>query len=316
MKRPSWNDLHAFAEIAARRSFRQAADVLGVTRSSLSHAMRAMERDLGVRLLHRTTRSVSPTLEGKHLLARMRPLLRELDEVLAELAPSSGQLRGMLRINGNEGGIRYLLATVVPSFLSRYPQVELDLVTDGALIDIVQQGFDAGVRLAAAVPRDMVAVHVGPSVRFMAVASPDYLSTRHPPRVPEDLRAHHCIRQRLPSGKRYRWEFARRGREVAVDVPGTLSLDNSALMVETAIQGLGIAYVPESFARDALDKGRLIAVLQDWCPSEPGLCLYYPGHRQVPATLRAFIDVVKEMRDAAASQSEKTARKRSPRSGA
>lgn len=294
MKRPSWNDLHAFAEIVSRRSFRQAADVLGVTRSSLSHAMRGMERDLGVRLLHRTTRSVAPTPEGERLLARIRPLLSEFDDALAELAPSSGQLRGTLRINGNEGGVRYLLAAVVPAFLMRYPQIELDLVADGTLVDIVDEGFDAGLRLAAAVPRDMVAVPVGPAVRFLAVASPGYLSTCPAPRVPGDLRAHRCIRQRLPSGKRYRWEFAHRGRELTVDVPGTLSLDNNTLMVEAAIQGLGIAYVPEPYARNALDSGHLAAVLEDWCPPEPGLCLYYPGHRHVPATLRAFIDVIKE----------------------
>jgi DNA-binding transcriptional LysR family regulator len=294
MKRPSWNDLHAFAEIVSRRSFRQAADVLGVTRSSLSHAIRGMERDLGVRLLHRTTRSVAPTPEGERLLARIRPLLSEFDDAFAELAPSSGQLRGTLRINGNEGGVRYLLAAVVPAFLMRYPQIELDLVADGTLVDIVDEGFDAGLRLAAAVPRDMVAVPVGPAVRFLAVASPGYLSTCPVPRVPGDLRAHRCIRQRLPSGKRYRWEFARRGRELTVDVPGTLSLDNNTLMVEAAIQGLGIAYVPEPYARNALDSGHLAAVLEDWCPPEPGLCLYYPGHRHVPATLRAFIDVIKE----------------------
>jgi DNA-binding transcriptional LysR family regulator len=294
MKRPSWNDLHAFAEIVSRRSFRQAADVLGVTRSSLSHAIRGMERDLGVRLLHRTTRSVAPTPEGERLLARIRPLLSEFDDAFAELAPSSGQLHGTLRINGNEGGVRYLLAAVVPAFLMRYPQIELDLVADGTLVDIVDEGFDAGLRLAAAVPRDMVAVPVGPAVRFLTVASPGYLSTCPAPRVPGDLRAHRCIRQRLPSGKRYRWEFARRGRELTIDVPGTLSLDNNTLMVEAAIQGLGIAYVPEPYARNALDSGHLAAVLEDWCPPEPGLCLYYPGHRHVPATLRAFIDAIKE----------------------
>ncbi|MGE8498928.1 MAG: LysR family transcriptional regulator [Pseudomonas sp.] len=295
MKRPSWNDLNALNEIVARRSFREAADALGVTRSSLSHSIRAMERDLGVRLLHRTTRSVSPTPEGERLIARMLPLMSALDDALSDLAPSDAQLRGVLRINGNEGGIRLLLSTVVPRFTEQYPQVELDLVTDGALVDIVERGFDAGVRLTEAVPRDMVAVPLGPPVRFLAVASPGYLAGRPALASPEDLRQHRCIRQRLPSGKRYRWEFERDGKAVSVDVPGQLTLDNSTLMAEGAVDGLGIAYVPEAYAAAALADGRLVAVLPDWCPPEPGLALYYSGHRHVPAPLRAFIDLIKAL---------------------
>ncbi|TLX55797.1 LysR family transcriptional regulator [Stutzerimonas nosocomialis] len=293
MKRPSWSDLNALGEIIARRSFREAADALGVTRSSLSHTVRAMERDLGVRLLHRTTRSVSPTPEGERLITRALPLMSALDEVLSDLAPSAEQLRGVLRINGNEGGIRYLLSTVVPRFVERYPQVELDLVTDGALVDIIERGFDAGVRLTEAVPRDMVAVPLGPALRFLAVASPRYLAGHPEITEPQALHRHRCIRQRLPSGKRYRWEFARDGKAVSVDVPGQLTLDNSTLMVEAAIDGLGIAYVPEPYAQAAIAEGRLVAVLLDWCPVEPGLALYYSGHRQVPAALRAFIDMLK-----------------------
>lgn len=293
MKRPSWNDLDALAEIVARRSFREAADSLGVTRSSLSHTIRAMERDLGVRLLHRTTRSVSPTAEGERLIAGMRPLINAMDAVLSDLAPSPAQLRGVLRINGNEGGIRTLLSSVVPKFTEQYPRVELDLVTEGALVDIIERGFDAGVRLMEAVPRDMIAVPLGPPVRFIAVASPAYLSSQRPINEPEALREQRCIRQRLPSGKRYRWEFAREGRTVSVDVPGQLTLDNNTLMVEAAIDGLGIAYVPQPYADAAIAEGRLVAVLLDWCPPEPGLALYYSGHRQIPTTLRAFIDVLK-----------------------
>lgn len=298
MKRPSWNDLEALAEIVARRSFREAADALGVTRSSLSHAIRAMERDLGVRLLHRTTRSVSPTAEGQRLLAGMQPLINAMDEVLGDLAPNAAQLRGVLRINGNEGGIRLLLSGVVPVFLERYPHVELDLVTEGALVDIIERGFDAGVRLSDAVPRDMIAVPISAPVRFLAVASPDYLAQSSRIDTPEALRAHRCIRQRLPSGKRYRWEFAHDGNAVSIDVPGQLTLDNNTLMVEAAIDGLGIAYVPEPYAEAALREGKLATVLEDWCPPEPGLALYYSGHRHIPATLRAFIDLIKTVRAA------------------
>ncbi len=295
MTKPTLADLEAFSAIAAHRSFRRAADALGLSRSSLSHAMIALERGMGVRLLHRTTRSVSPTAAGERLLARLGPILRDLDGALDEIADDRGRPAGALRINANEVAARMLLASAVPVFLDRYPDMTLDLVSDGRLVDIVEGRFDAGVRLAEAVPQDMIAVPVGGDARFVAVASPAYLAGRTMPVVPDDLRGHRCIRHRLPSGKRYRWEFERRGQEVAVDVPGALTLDHPSLMVEAALGGLGIAYVSERSARAALADGALVTVLADWCPTIPGLCLYYPGHRHVPAGLRAFIDVAKEI---------------------
>jgi len=294
MKRPSWGDLNALAEIIARRSFREAADSLGVSRSSLSHAVRTLERDLGVRLLHRTTRSVSPTPEGERLVNGMLPLMGAMDEVLSDFANADGQLRGILRINGNEAGIRELLATAVPRFVELHPRVELDLVVDGALVDIIERGFDAGVRLMDKVPRDMIAVPIGPPVRFVVVASPGYLARHSPITEPEMLRQHCCIRQRLPSGKRYRWEFVRAGCAMTVDVPGQLTLNDNALMVQAAIDGLGVAYVPEQYAEAAISEGRLLTVLLDWCPPEPGLALYYSGHRQIPAPLGALIKILRQ----------------------
>ncbi len=170
----------------------------------------------------------------------------------------------------------------------------LDLVIDGRLVDIVGEGFDAGVRLAEAVPQDMVAVPFGGDVRFIAIAAPAYVEKFGRPATPEDLGRHRCILQRLPSGKPYRWEFSRGAREVAIKVPGSLSLNDSGLMVDAAIQGLGIAYVPESFAREALADGRLLELLEDWSPPAPGLCLYYASRRNVPPTLRAFITAVRD----------------------
>ncbi|CAO3460563.1 Transcriptional regulator, LysR family [Azospirillum argentinense] len=294
MARPSLNDLAAFAAVASHRSFRKAADAMGVSRSALSHAIIGLEGKLGIRLLNRTTRSVSPTQAGARLLARLDPLLQDLDQALDTLSEARGTPSGELRINANKSGARILLRDVVPRFLELYPGVELDLVSEGRLVDIVEQGFDAGVRLLEAVPQDMVAVRFGGEVRFIAVAAPSYLQGREPPDTPDDLHAHSCIRQRLPSGKRYRWEFSRRGAEVAVDVPGTLTLDDNDLLVEAAAAGHGIAYVPEHFARSRLQAGRLVTLLEDWCPPIPGLALYYPRNRHVPSPLRAFVDLLKD----------------------
>lgn len=288
------SDLKAFSAVARHRSFQRAANELGVSRSSLSHAVRAFEQRLGVRLLHRTTRSVATTEIGEVLLQRLSPLLHELDATLDEVRHGSENVAGTLRINAGAGAARWLLEHVVPTFLQRHPHVALDIVNEGRLVDIIAEGFDAGVRLAESVPKDMVAVPFGGAIRFIAVASPDYVAAAGRPATPEDLHTHRCIRQRLPSGKRYRWEFSKGRQEVAIDVPGALSLDDSALMVDAAINGLGIAFVPEPFARAALDDGRLVLLLEDWSPPFDGLCLYYASWRQVPAPLKAFIAVMRE----------------------
>ena len=295
-ERPSLADLGAFTAIVTHRSFRKAADEAGLSPSTLSHMMRALEARMGVRLLHRTTRSVSPTEAGARLVERLQPMLHDLDSALAEVRGFGGKPTGVLRINANEAAARLLLRTAVPTFLTQYPGMSLDLVTDGRLVDIVAEGFDAGVRLGEAVPRDMVAVRFGGDVRFVAVASPTYLAGHPPPLTPDDLKDHACIRVRLPSGKPYRWEFARRGQEVSIEVPGALTLDHVDLMAEAAVQGLGIAFVPDRTARPYLDSGALEVVLDDWCPMIPGLFLYYSGHRHVPAGLRAFIDILKQAR--------------------
>lgn len=291
--RPSIAELEAFAAVAMHRSFRKASDALGLSPSSLSHTMRTLEERLGVRLLHRTTRSVSPTEAGGALLERLRPLLRDLDAALDALGDFGKLAAGTLRINADEGAARVLLRSAVPTFLKRFSAVALDLVTDGRFVDIVAEGFDAGVRLGEAVPRDMVAVRFGGDARFVAVASPDYLARRGRPETPDDLLAHSCIRVRMPSGKPYRWEFARHGREVALDVEGALTLDHPGLMAEAAAAGLGIAYLAERWAAPLIASGALAPVLDGWCPPIPGLFLYYPGHRHVPTALRAFIDVLK-----------------------
>lgn len=293
--RPALSDLTAFAAIVNHRSFRKAADELGLAPSTLSHMMRTLESSMGVRLLHRTTRSVSPTEAGERLIARLQPVLRDLDLALAEVDNFRDSPSGTLRINTSEIAARLLLQKVLPVFLTRYPDMQLDLVTEGRLVDIVADGYDAGIRLGEAVPQDMIGVRFGGAVRFIAVASPGYLASRRRPKTPDDLKQHECIRFRLTSGKMFRWEFAKRGQEITVDVPGALTLDHVELMAEAATRGLGIAYISEHSARPWLERGDLETVLDDWCPSIPGLFLYYPGHRHVPPGLKAFIEVLKEL---------------------
>jgi DNA-binding transcriptional LysR family regulator len=293
-ERPALSDLNAFLAIVGHRSFRKAADELGVSPSTLSHMMRTLEANMGVRLLNRTTRSVSPTQVGERLVTRLQPVLRELDAALDEVDHVRGSPGGTLRINASEPAARLLMADAVPRYLALYPQMSLDLVTEGRLVDIIAEGFDAGVRLGEAVPQDMIAVPVGGDMRFVPVASPAYVGDRGLPKAPADLQQHRCIRIRLPSGKPYsRWEFEQKGQPHSVEVGGSLVLDHIGLMIEAAVQGLGIAYVPEHSARPYLEAGRLTLLLDDWCPRIPGLFLYYSGHRHVPAGLQAFIDVLK-----------------------
>jgi len=290
----SLTDLRALALIVAHRSFRKAADELGLSASTLSHLMRTLEARLGVRLLNRTTRSVSPTAAGERLLSRLTPVLREFALAVDEVNEYRDLPSGTLRINASDQAARVLMESALPKFLGRFPQMSVDLVTDGRLVDIVANGFDAGIRLGESVPQDMIAVPIGPDMRFITVASPDYL-TRHPrPLTPDDLLRHQCIGIRMPSGKPYRWEFEKHGQPLVIDPKGQLTLDNPEIMADAAISGLGIAYVPERVVSGSLADARLLTVLEDWCPRIPGLFLYYPGHRHIPSGLQAFIEVLRE----------------------
>lgn len=288
------NELRTFLEVARRRNFREAADVLGVSRSALSHAIGALESRLGARLLHRTTRSVSLTHAGEALLMRLPGVIQDLDDVLDSIGPAN-EVAGVLRINIERLAGRWLVRNVLPLFLNRHPGVSLDLVVEGRFVDIAAEGFDAGVRLGSAVQQDMVAVPFGGDIRFLAVASPAYLTVHGRPNTPYDLMRHQCIRQRLPSGKRYRWEFSNGADEIVLDVPGALSLNDNGLMRDAAVAGLGIALIPEPTVAGDVTDGRLVPVLELWTPPEPGQCLYYRSHRLIPAPLKAFIAVVKEV---------------------
>ncbi|MEI5663572.1 LysR family transcriptional regulator [Bosea sp. CCNWLW174] len=296
MTRPSLNDLTAFVTVATRRSFRRAADELGTAPSTLSHAMRALEERMGVRLLNRTTRSVSPTEAGFELLGRLQPALATLDEALDSVAPFRGNVAGTVRINAPRLGATILLRDILPAMSERFPDVVVDLVVEGKLIDIVAGGFDAGVRLVDSIPKDMIAVPFAGAVSFVCVASPAYLERFGEPRTPDELTRHRCIGHRVPGGKLYRWEFERAGQALTIEAAGPVILDDEELMVDAAITGLGIAYVASPAAEAALAKGRLRRVLAAWTPAPERVAIYYPGHRAVPPALRAFLDVAKAAR--------------------
>jgi DNA-binding transcriptional LysR family regulator len=296
MSRPSISDLTAFVAVATHRSFRRAADELGTAPSTLSHAMRGLEERLGLRLLNRTTRSVSPTEAGFRLLASLQTALASLDEALDSVAAfrGSGRVAGTVRVNAPRLGAALLVRDVLPRMAERFPDVTVDLVVEGRLVDIVAGGFDAGLRLADSIPRDMIAVPFGQPVHFTCVASPDYLKRAGLPKTPDELMRHRCIRHRLPGGKLYRWEFERAGQGMVIDPPGAVILDDEELMVEAAMQGLGIAYVASPATAAALKARQLREVLIAWMPAAEAIAVYYPGHRAVPPALRAFLDVVKE----------------------
>lgn len=295
MSRPSLNDLTAFVAVATRRSFRHAADELGMAPSTLSHAMRALEERMGVRLLNRTTRSVSPTEAGFELLGRLQPALANLDDALDSIATFRGSVAGNVRINAPRLAAGLLVREVLPLMAERFPGVVVDIVVEGRLVDIVSAGFDAGVRLVGSIHRDMVAVPLGAAISFICVASPAYLERFGEPGSPEELESHRCIGHRMPSGKLYRWEFERAGQELTIEVGGPVILDDEELMVDAAINDLGIAYVASPAAERALAGGRLRQVLTAWTPAPEGVAVYYPGHRAVPPALRAFLDVVKTL---------------------
>jgi DNA-binding transcriptional LysR family regulator len=287
-------ELNAVAAVATRKSFRAAALELGMSASALSHAVAGLERRLGVRLFNRTTRSVSLTAAGEQFLDRIMPAMREIAEAMAEANEQRAKPAGLLRINTSEGAGEQILEPAVLAFLQRYPDMQIEVATDGRLVDIVAEGFDAGVRLREMVPRDMIALSFGMDQRHVVVAAPRYLKGREVPASPAELKDHVCIRYRLPGGGIYRWEFARHGEAVSADVDGPLTLTSDRLILRAAIAGAGLAYVNEWNAREPLQDGRLVRILDAWTPPYAGLCFYYPQARLATAGMRAFVDMIRE----------------------
>lgn len=296
MNRNRLTDLQAFATVARLRSFRRAATELGVSPSALSHSLRGLEGRLGVRLLNRSTRSVAPTEAGQRLLDRLAPALLDIDSALETLNAFRDSPVGTLRFNAPRHAAEHVLAPLANRFLLANPGMRLEIVADDAFVDIIQGGFDAGVRFGESLDRDMVAIPLGPPQRFVVVGAPAYLAQAGRPSDPHELSLHRCIGIRFPSGARYRWEFEKAGEKMEVDVSGPLDVGEMPLMLRAAEDGLGLAYVYEETARASLAAGRLETVLDDWRPTEAGFFLYYPGRRLPSAGLQKFIELVKESR--------------------
>jgi DNA-binding transcriptional LysR family regulator len=282
-------DLNAFAAVARHSNFRRAAVELRVSVSSLSQRLRDLEAQLGVRLLNRTTRSVAPTEAGELLLARVAPALEEMFEAVGAVRGLRDTPSGRLRINAPAPAAQLVLAPMVAPFLARFPAIDLEIVVEPSLVDIVARGFDAGVRYEEHLAQDMIAVSLGPSERYVVVASPECLAAQGYPMKPKDLLERPCISTVFPSRASVPWEFEKAGRVVKVLPHGPFQSSDPALLVRAAIDGLGYLMTFEGYARDAIASGRLVTVLDDWCPQFPGPFLYYPSRRQPPPALGAFV---------------------------
>jgi DNA-binding transcriptional LysR family regulator len=296
MNKTGLAELQAVVAVAARRSFRRAATDLGMSPSALSHSVAMLEQRLGVRLFNRTTRAVALSEAGEQFLARVSPALQEISAAMDAANDRRDTPTGTLRINASEGAAQIVMAPIMVEYLRRYPAMRLEIVAESRMVDIVAQGFDAGIRQSDSVAQDMIAVPCSGPLRFAVVGSPAYFAARGKPRTPADLASHNCVRTRYQGGGAiYKWDFGKRGRRVSIDVDGSVTLDNEHLMITAALQGIGLAWISEHAVLSELAAGSLVRVLDDWSPAYPGLSLYYPGRRHVPAGLRALIEVAREV---------------------
>lgn len=277
----SYDQLAIFSVVAQERSFTRAAARLGMSQPALSRAMRQLEERLGVRLLARTTRSVAPTQAGEHLLQVIAPRFDEINSELALLSKFRDRPAGKLRITVGEHAAIAVLQPVLARLLPDHPDLSIEIIVDYGLTDIIAEGFDAGVRLGEQVAKDMIAMRIGPDMRMAVIGSPAYFSHYPKPVIPADLMAHNCITLRMPThGGLFMWEFEKNGQALNVRIEGQLVFNNIAMRLESVLQGLGLAYMPEDVVRPYIEQGRLIRVLEDWCEPYSGYHLYYPSRRQ------------------------------------
>lgn len=296
MNKTGLAELQAVVAVAAQRSFRRAAADLGMSPSALSHAIAQLEQRLGVRLFNRTTRAVALSEAGEQFLARVRPALQEIAAAMESANDLRDTPSGTLRLNASEGAAQIVMAPIVVEYLRRYPEMRVEIAAENRMVDVVAEGFDAGIRQTGSVAQDMIAVPCSGPLRFAVVGSPSYFAARGMPRTPADLIRHNCVRSRFPGGGAvYKWDFGKRGKQQSIEVDGSITLDSHPLMITAALQGIALAWTSEHAVLAELNAGRLIRVLDDWSPTFAGLSLYYPGHRHVPAALRAFVAVVREL---------------------
>ncbi len=294
MQRGNLDDLVAFLAVARERSFTKAAAKLGVSQSALSHTIRDLEARLGVRLLTRTTRSVSPTEAGERLLGTVGPRFEEIEAELTAVSELREKPAGTIRITATDYAADTILWPKLTKFLQQYPDIKVEITIDYGLTDIVAGRFDAGVRSGEQVAKDMIAVRIGPDMRVAVVGAPAYFRTRSEPKKPQDLIAHNCINLRLPThGGLYAWEFEKGARELKVRAEGQLIFNGTFQMLNAALAGFGLAYVPEDLAQPYIAKGRLKRVLEDWCPPYSGYHLYYPSRRQSSAAFALLVDALR-----------------------
>ena len=292
--RENLSDLLAFVAVARDRSFTKAAAKLGVSRSALSHTLRGLEARLGLRLLTRTTRSVSPTQAGERLLLAAGHHIDEIEAELEALSELRDKPAGTIRITATEYASNSILLPKLAKLLPQYPDINVEIIVDYGLTDIVAQRYDAGVRWGEQVAKDMIAVRIGPDMRMAVVGAPTYFVMRSPPKKPQDLTSHNCINLRLPShGGLYPWEFGKGRRKLNVRVEGQLVLNSAPQMVNAALAGFGLACVPEGMVEPHLDNGRLRRVLADWCPLSSGYHLYYPSRRQSSPAFALVVDALR-----------------------
>jgi DNA-binding transcriptional LysR family regulator len=288
-------DIEAVLAIARRGTFRAAAIDRGMSTTALSHLIARLEASLGIRLFNRTTRSVSLTHAGQVFVEQLGPALQGIRDGVNSVKAQGENPTGTIRINAAVTAAREILAPLILAYLRRHPNMHVDLVTEGRLVDIVAEGFDLGVRVSRLVPNDMIAVPLGTAQRHAAVATPGYLEQHGLPESPADLHQHECIRVRLPDGTLYSWHFERDGETAKIDVPGRLTLDEGSVARAAALAGAGIAYLHEFDVRDDLAEGRLVQLLPDWTPAVRGLCLYYPGRRHLSVGMSGFIAMAREL---------------------
>jgi DNA-binding transcriptional LysR family regulator len=297
MKKASLDDLRALVAVARERSFTKAAAKLGVSQSALSQTIRELEAQLGVRLLTRTTRSVSPTEAGERLLRTVAPRFEEIDAELTAVTDLREKPAGTIRITAGDHAIQSVLWPKLAKFLSSYPDIKVEIVIDYGLTDIAAERYDAGVRWGEQVAKDMIAVRIGPDVRFAVVGAKSYFAKRPSPKTPQDLISHNCINLRLPTyGGLYAWEFERGGRELRVRVEGQLVFNSIFQVLDAALAGFGLAFIPEDLVQPYLAKARLKRVLEEWCAPWAGYHLYYPSRRQSSAAFALLVDALRYRR--------------------